>query len=201
MDYERALKQYLHEAKVYELLERLQNQSYNVVLNYSEGDFQFDLYAVHPSMKKRYIEVKSGTMSKMEQHRVASMAEYVKSLPDAKFELVVANPPRRKVIEIDGIEGELSHYLSLNAPQDLISMSPRAIVDSVCDVEIDEIYIAEENIIVIGTGTVEVTFDLGEGDEGYTTFPIEFRVTLNEDRSIIDDDDDYVSVDTSSFYE
>ena len=200
MDHERALKQYLHEAKVYELIEKLQKQSYDVVRNYTEGEFQFDIYATHPSDKKRYIEVKSGTLSKLEQHQVARMAEYVKTLPDAKFELVVANPPRRKIIEIDGIESELFQYLSNNTPEELLSLSPCTIVDNVCDVEIDEVYITEENIRVIGTGTVEVIFDLGEGDGAYNSYPFKFNVTLDEGRNIVDNDG-YILIDTASFYE
>lgn len=200
MNYEVALKQYLHEAKVYELLEKFSRQSYDVVKDYSEGEFQFDIFATHDADKKIYIEVKSGTLSKQEQQKVIRMAEFVKSIPNARFDLVMANPPRPKTIEIDGIEEKLHLYISNEKTSELQEMFSRTIVDNVCDVDIDDIYLDETEIRIKGTATVEVIHDLEEGDEVHNSFPFEFNVKLDHELDIIDDGN-YISINTSSFYE
>ncbi|WP_411735646.1 hypothetical protein [Paenibacillus sp. M2] len=201
MNHEETLKKYLHEAKIYELLEKFHKQSYTVIKDYKEGKFQFDIFATHDNNKKIYIVVKSGKLSEQEQERVMRMAEFVKNIPNARFDLVVANLPRSKRIEIDGIENKLYQYLSNDTPQELLEIFHRTTIDGVCDVDIDEIGVKEEDIQITGTATVEVVLELGEDDEVYNSFPFEFSLKLDFGLDIEDDENNYISIDTSSFYE
>lgn len=200
MSYQDLLKKYLHEAKVYELLEKYQKKSYKVIKDYSQGGFQFDLFVTHEAEKNIYIEVKSGILSKQQQKKVIQMAEFVNSIPNSRFDLIMANPPKSKTIEIYGIEEKLYHYLSNDTPSELLELAYRGVfVNSVEDVDIDEIYLDQVNFRIKGTAMIEVTFDLTEGDEFYESFPFEFSAMLDDSLDLVKLES--IMIDTSSFYE
>lgn len=200
MSYEAILRKYIHELKVLEMIENLRNQGYQVFQNHKVGNFEFDIMAVSNHNKTLYIEVRSGNLPKEQQQHITKMAEYVKSIPNSRFELVVANPPRTKDIEITGLETMLYDYI-INEPSiDLYDLTYRTLIEGVCDVEIDNVQINKEEIIVSGSATVEVIHDLGEGDEIDDSFPLNFSVTLNHELEIVGDNNE-ILINTSSFYE
>lgn len=198
------LIQYLHEAKALEIIEELRAKGYQVVKDKKEGSFQFDIVATK-GKEKVYIEIKTGSSIKKASPQLASMAHYVQSIPNARFEFVVANPPRKKEIAIEGLEEELFDYLINNFPSELDILSTHTRIKDVSNIDIDKITVEPDMISVSGSATVEVSLQYGsdreqeEGDIMNDSFPLKFEVVLDSDLKI--QDVQQMDIDTSSWFE
>ena len=109
---------YLHEAKIFEIREKLQKEGFEVRTNVKDGSYQFDIVAEKGNGDKVFIEVKSGNISKERASQISKMSSFVKEKYNARFELVVANPPKQKGIVINGLGHDLLKYFTNNIPNE-----------------------------------------------------------------------------------
>jgi hypothetical protein len=188
-------------AKVLETVDELEKKGYSVQRDYRVDNFEFDIYATKNNEKDLYIEVKIDKYSNDAQKRVIAMLEYVKGLGNAKFELIVASPPLKKDIEVEGLNEIIGNYLIENMPESLRSLSYKTVIESICDLEINSIFVAANDMKISGTGGVEASFYADSYDrEGiFDVFPCEFTIYLNNKFKI--QRIGKFKVDTSAFHE
>ncbi|MEK5256603.1 DUF3883 domain-containing protein [Paenibacillus sp. FSL F4-0125] len=188
-------------AKLLETVDKLEKEGFTVCTDHRVGGLEFDIFATKQNEKDLYIEVKTTRYSEKAQVAIKKMFEYVKSIGNSKFELIVANPPQKKEIYIEDFHNILGDYLNENMPESLRSLSYNTSIEYVSDIELTKINITELEIGIDGTGNIEVTMMTdSEDDEGYNdVFPCEFQLTL--DRKFRMREVRKLKIDTSAFYE
>ena len=184
------VERYLEVAKAEELAMELLKKGYKVSKNYKIDSISYDLLAEKDS-EQIFIEIKSGKSLSDQNQLVRQKAAFVGRLKNAKFRLVVVNPPRPKLIKIENLEEELFGCFVENLPKELLEL-PNSIVAEVSDVEITNANINSEGILVSGDGLVEVILqgvgsDLEEGKiSEYESFPFEFEVLMSHELYILE---------------
>jgi hypothetical protein len=185
----KASVQYLHDAKIEELVSRFESQGFQVIREPEEG---FDLVVIRNGKRIVY-EIKV-------QSELVDSADRIKRLREKAFEkgynefhLVMVYPPKEKDVYINGLDSKLFNYITKNMPDDLMDLSSGTIIDEVVDIDIDSLEIESEKLHVIGTGSVGVTIENGLG----SNFPLSFDIILDNDLNI--HEAAYIKVDTSSF--
>jgi hypothetical protein len=174
------------------------------------GKYHADILATKGE-EKIVFEVKAGKMTPARKEQLAKLADYVNSLGNYKFKVVIAREPKEKNIEIAGFETLLFEFLINDMPSDLDELSTHTTIEMVSDIEIHDLIIHNNNEInAIGQGTIEVQLQYGsDGDQhrgdGHIqseSFPFDFDLYLtydsNQNLSIRDGS---VDVNTDSFYE
>ena len=152
------------------------------------------------------IEVKSGKVSKNTIAAMKEIKKYATTQPNTRFKLVVATPPKDKVLEVDWIATALEEHITNNPTNDLDTLSTHTRIIEVCDIEIDEFIWNEELITASGTGMVTVSLQYGSNSDqeaGYKdtaeTFSFKFDAVFNEEKNI--EELNEFQVDTTEFYE
>lgn len=185
-------------------------KGYSVYKEKKIGKYEADILAENDD-EKIVIEIKAGKMTPEKKRRLADLANYVRSLGDYKFLVVIPTAPSRKKLEFDDMEQLLFQDMLNNIPDELDQLSTHTIPDEISNIDIDEIIISDNSIFVKGDGTICVDLDYGSDNDdlvadGYSTsdsFPFKFATKLVYDektkRFEIEDAD--IDVDTSSFYE
>lgn len=202
MSRKEALAKYLHDAKIQELINELSASGYVVLPEHREGGHVFDLVAVRGS-EKLYIEVKSGPWAHETKKAITRMAQYVRKIPSARFLVVLAEPPREKTIEVEGLQDVLERKVISDPPAKLAMMSPYTQVKSVSDVDIEAIHVSSERITVRGSATLEVLlqYEPAHENEGegliYDAYPMRFDLVLTSELEI---QEATIDVDISEFY-
>ncbi|MES2329665.1 MAG: hypothetical protein V4539_08690 [Bacteroidota bacterium] len=204
------IQQYIHSIAIDQIADEYRGKGYEVSLETNIGNYMADIVA-RKENETIVIEVKAGRMTKDRKKALAEIANYIRSIPNYTFLVVLASPPKEKKIEIEGIEHLLfTHFLN-NLPDELDQLSSHTRVDDVADVEIEELEINQAGIIFLtGDGSVRVSLQAGsdsdnEGSEDlYSTFPFSFEIELEWNVTmwqIGNPDEAEIEVDTSSFYE
>jgi len=131
------------------------------------------------------------------------MADYVRSLPDAEFQLVVAPPPREKNIEVAGLAQILGAWVADHHPAELSDLSAGTRVQGIHDVDVLEIRVDRDQMIACGRASIAVSLPndaASGGEEGlgptYDSFPLAFEVAL--DRELRLSEVRSLSIDTTS---
>lgn len=204
------LGKYLHDIAIEQIAEDYIQKGYQVNREERLGKFQADLVA-RKGEDQIVIEVKAGKMTPDRKQKIAGIADYVRSLGNYKFLVVIATPPKEKKLEIEDIETLISNYIHNDLPSDLDELSSHTRPDEVFDIDIDEINISGENIFVKGDGVVSVELqfgsdgdqDKGDGFKSYDNFPFDFEITLayNSKKELEIIEVDKFDVDTSSYYD
>ena len=204
------LTKYLHDLAIEQIAEDYRSLGYTVRQEEKLGKFQADL-VVSKGNENIVIEVKAGKLDSGRKEQLARLADYVKSLGNYKFQVVVATPPKDKIIEVESIEPLLNDYVLNNFPDELDELSTHTTPDEITDVDVDEIKIAKNSIEIKGTGVISVEiqfgsdgdFNRGDGWKGSDNFPFEFDLELNynEKSELQISEVFYFKVDTSSYYE
>lgn len=203
---EKYLSRYFHDIAMDQLYDEYAQKGYSVYKEKKIGKYRADILAENDN-EKIVIEIKAGRMNSENKRRLADLANYVRSLGNYKFLVVMPTAPRRKKLEFNNIEQLLFQDMLNNIPNELDELSTHTVPDEVSNIEIDEISISEGLIFVKGDGTVEVQLDygspLGNGYSASDNFPFKFSIKLSYDvrtkKLKIEDAD--IDVDTSSFYE
>ena len=191
-----------------QLSDDYREKGYTVKTDVSVGPYRVDLAATKGE-KTIYIEIKTHSENPDAKRRIRAMADYFKTVANAKFIVVVARIPEFKKIEFDDIEPVLTEYFTLEFPSDLDALSTHTRIDEVHDVSISEISIEDGNLIITCTGMVGVTLQYGSdsdqepGDEPMgMSFPFKFKGTVSyngQDYSV--EDCDELEIDTDAYYE
>lgn len=207
---EKYLSRYFHDIAMDQLYDEYTQKGYSVYKEKKIGKYEADIVAENDN-EKIIIEIKAGRMTPERKKRLADLANYVRSLGDYKFLVVIPTAPRRKKLEFDEIEQLLFQDMLNNIPDELDQLSTHTVLDEIFNIDIDEITISEDSIFVKGDGTISVNLDYGSDSDdliadGYATcdsYPFTFTTKLNfnsASKSFEIEDTD-IDVDTSSFYE
>lgn len=196
-------------AQYYEL------NGYTVEREKQIGEFKADLL-VSNEKEKIIIEVKTKKSSKVDKDKLAKFADYINTLDEYKFKIVVARPPKEKKIHIPEFDSILREYILGNIFNEIDILSNRSIVKEVEFISIQEIHlISFEKIQVVGNAYMEVLLHFGEAHKGQKdgeemegaimddSYPFDFDLILkfNKDERLIIGKINKFEIDTSSFYE
>ena len=203
-----SLSRYLEEAKIEELRDIWAAKGYNISRAESFADNLTADFVARRGEETIIIEVKTATSLVQARETVRQLARWAAEKPNTSFHLVIANPPRHKSIEIEGLDDTLSNYLiNKKLPSELDELSTHTLVESINDIEIQDIQIQPGEIRALGSGIVQVRLQYGSdgdlrGDEGlatYDAFPFKFDLTLDANLKPLEIN--HLEIDTSSFYE
>ena len=200
---------FLHSAYETAFIEQLaddyKSKGYTVRKNVRIGSYIVDLTA-EKNGETIYVEVKTRKETHEAKRRIREMADYFKTVPNAKFIVAISRFPKQKVIEIEDIDAIIFDYFTNELPSDLDALSTHTLVESIDDVSINNIYIDGPNLKVKCTGTVSTSLQYGSNSEQDDipmdmSFPFEFEGTLRlmEDEYKIVECDALV-IDTDAFY-
>lgn len=196
--------QYLEAAKVDQVASELEAQGYQVIREPEGVDHDYDLVAIKNG-KRIAIEVKARSLLRDSSEEIRRLREHALERGYDEFRLIVANPPREKVIEIEGLEQALMNYFAAKAtPEELYDIASAPLIDSVDDVELDAVTISEQKFHVSGNGFINAKLEWGAGEtrDGMTSnmsFPFSFDIVLNSNVEV--EHVNNIIIDTSSFYE
>ncbi|HEY0736361.1 MAG TPA: hypothetical protein VGD69_15710 [Herpetosiphonaceae bacterium] len=195
--------QYLEAAKADQVAAELEAEGYHVVREPESPGDSYDLIATKNG-KTIAIEIKARSALQQSSDQIRRLREQALQRGYNEFRLIVANPPREKIIEIEGLAEALTNHLTEVVPQTLYAVASQPYIYGLSDLEINAINVSEEGIRVAGTGFVDVALEWNSGNERNgcalnTDFPLSFDVTLNNDLQITEVHQ--MDVDTSSFEE
>jgi len=204
------LGKYLHDLAIEQIAEDYIQKGYDVSREEKLGKYRADLIA-RKNSEQIVIEVKAGKMNPEKRQKIAGVADYIRDLGGYEFLVVVATPPKEKILQIENLEMLINEYFHSEFPSELDVLSTHTRPDEFSDIEIDEINIADENIFVKGNGVVSVELQFGsDGDQSkgdgflsYDKFPFSYEVTLayNSDRELKIIEVEKFEIDTSSYYD
>jgi hypothetical protein len=110
-------------------------------------------------------------------------------------------PQKKTILKPEDIYDELVDYtFNQDPPYDELDEvgGSRMTMTDISDIEITRQRKSGENVIVDGTGTLEVTTDMGEGDTSDDAYPMRFSYEFDADGKIVNQLSRHV--DTSSFF-
>ncbi len=196
------LEAYFEAAKTEELARQLESQGYKITRRPARSDaYNYDLIATKNGHKIAFDVILRSNL----QQRIGSIADLRERAHQQgynEFRLVVIDPPRQTVVEIEGIEGLLLAHLREDVPQELLDLSSYVRVEDVNYVETNSVEINADGIHVVGSAVVDVDLQYGGGQErdglDYTIdVPFRFDILLSHDLEIKEVNE--LVVDTSSF--
>lgn len=200
----------LHFLAIEQLADEYKAKGYQIEKEKQIGNYRADL-VVTKDDEKIVFEVKAGRMTPERKEQLAKLADYINSLREYKFKIIIARSPKEKNIQIAGFEELFFNYLINDFPSELDELSTHTTIETVSDLEIHDLIVNSGNEInVIGQGVVEVRLQYGsDGDERrgdghyqYESFPFEFDLNLsyNPQKKLIVNESSSINIDTDSFY-
>lgn len=183
-----ALDRYIEEARIEELASEWRQRGYAVTTHQKVEDLDLDLLATRDDERIVFKVTTARGLTNARQ-TIKRLAAIVATWPRAQFHLVVANLPKSKSIEVDGISALLHRTMTEETHLALDLLSSHTRVEEVVDVEIDRIHVSATYIAVTGTATVEVQIhdrsagdvERGDGVAYGDALPMTFDLTLNHD--------------------
>jgi hypothetical protein len=205
------LHKYLHELAIEQLSDEYRQNGYAVSTSEKLGSYETDFIA-RRSDEVIVIEIKTGRLTPERRKQIAALADYVRSIKKGyKFFAVVATPPKEKKLEIDNLSTLLTSYLIEHLPNELDELSTHTRIESVSDIDIDELTIEGDKVYVVGDGAIDVELQIGsDGDVrtdygfvSHESFPFTFSIVLGFTRELKLEVEEFeeLEIDTSSLYE
>lgn len=202
------LQKNFEKSAIEQIADDYRDKGYDVKTDVRVGPYRVDI-AAYKGEEVVYVEVKTQQENPDAKRRIKEMVEYFKTVPYAKFLVMVSRFPEPKKIEFDEIDAVLCEYFTLEFPSDLDALSTHTRIDKVYGVIIDEIRIIEGDFKIVCKGMVGVTLQYGSdsdqepGDEPmYMAFPFKFKGTISYDgKNYSVEDCDELEIDTDAFYE
>jgi len=201
------LRQNYEKSFIEQIVEDYREKGYTVKTDVKVGEFRVDIAATKDD-EVVYIEVKTHSVKPDAKRRIKAMSDYFKTIPNAKFLVMISRYPEPKKIVFDEIEPILCEYFTLEFPSDLDALSTHTRVDDVHGVTINEVVIQDGDLEISCNGMVGVTLQYGSDSEQepgdvpmYMSFPFKFRGTISYDNDYSVTDCDELEIDTDAFYE
>ena len=200
----------LHFLAIEQLADEYKAKGYIVEKEKQLGKYRADL-VVSKDGEKIVFEVKTGRMSPERKEQIAKFTDYVNSLGDYKFKIIIARSPKEKNIQIVEFEELFFDYLINDFPSELDELSTHTILETISDIVIHDLIVHNGNEInVIGEGIVEVRLQYGsdgdarrgDGFYQYESFPFDFDLYLSYDsqKKLIINESASIEINTDSFY-
>lgn len=188
-------------AVIEEMVTKLLKQGYSVERNARYKGNLVDLMAIKDENKFIY-EFKTRPIIGKERERIEKLSKKAKE-EGFRFRVVVIPIPKKKNIEVEGIEDTILNEFINNIPDELDCLSSHTIINEVEDISINSIELKTgDHIFIDGTGTVSVDLEYGneEDDTFSSSFPFKFSGQWSySNGSLILDTLDSLKFDTSSF--
>lgn len=201
------LRQNFEKSFIEQIADDYREKGYKVRTDVKVGDYRVDIAATKGD-ELIYIEVKTHSENSDAKRRIKAMSEYFKTIPHAKFLVMISRYPEPKKIVFDEIEPILYEYFTLDFPSDLDALSTHTRMEDVHGVTITEVKIQDGDLKIKCNGMVGVTLQYGSDSEQepgdtlmYMSFPFKFRGTVSYDRDYSVTDCDELEIDTDAFYE
>ena len=174
---------YLESWKIEELFEELTSQGYRVRRPAQDNGPAFDLIAEKPGWKIAY-EVKARSSLRAAGNQINVLRRRASEEGYDSFRLIVASPPHRTDIKIEGFETALASFLAANLPSEIaelipheqrkeqefikaryaieVAVPPIRIIDlKVEQIDFDHLKLRTDGLRVTGDGVVTFTFEYG----------------------------------------
>lgn len=194
---EKYIQKYWHEIVRDQIMDELMEQGFEVYPEHDIDGYVADLYAVRGDEKK-IIEIKKNALT-----RDAFIKLHKFSLERGiKFQLAIADFRSLKpTIEIDNIELMITNYMNEHHLYEDLAHS--CSVDDVIDVSYNRIEMDADVIYLEGNAVCDMLIQMdNEGDCDFNNnFPMRFDIKINTKTWEIEDSEDGIDVDVSSFYE
>ena len=151
-------------------------------------------------------EIKIGKITNENKKRLSSIKEYVeRNSKNVKFKMIFLKYPQSKEIDFDELQEIICEDLSNDGiPSDLDILSTHTRIEDISDIEVENLEIRDKKIFLEGNGIIEVSLQFGSDSESQeddmfcSSFPFEFKVTLDINFSVIESE---YYFDTDSYYE
>lgn len=204
------LYKHLHLIAIDQIAEDYLSKGYKVEREKKIGKYVADLVASNDN-EKIVIEVKAGRMNPARKEQLAKLADYVNSLGEYKFKIVIARPPKEKNIQIADIEQLFFEFFINDMPSELDMLSTHTSIEMISSIEIHDLIIHQDNEInIIGQGIVDVELQFGsdgdqrrgDGHKTYDSFPFDFDLYLSYDsnKKLEINEGGTLEIDTDSYY-
>ena len=201
------LRQNYEKSFIEQIVDDYRSRGYSVKTDVKVGDYRVDIAATKGD-DIIYIEVKTHSETPDAKRRIKAMADYFKTIQNAKFLVMISRYPEPKMIMFDDIESVLCEYFTLEFPADLDALSTHTRVEDVHGVIITEVNIQKGDFVITCNGMVGVTLQYGSdseqepGDESmYMDFPFKFKGTIVYDGGYSVTVCEKLEIDTDAFYE
>lgn len=201
------LRQYYEKSFIEQIADDYREKGYTVKTEVKVGDYRVDI-AASKDDEVIYIEVKTHSETSEAKRRIKAMADYFKTIPNAKFLVMISRFPEPKKIVFDEIEPILCEYFTLEFPSDLDALSTHTRVEDVHGVTITEVRIFDGDLEIKCNGMVGVTLQYGSDSDQepgdvpmYMSFPFKFRGTVSYEGGYSITGCDELVIDTDAFYE
>lgn len=194
---EKYIQKYWHEIVRDQITDELKEQGFEVYSEYDVDGFTADLFA-EKGDEKRIIEIKKNALTRDAFIKLHGFA----LKRGIKFQLAIADFRSLKPsIEIDNIELMLTNYMNEHHLYE--DFAHNSSVDDVTDVSYSKIEMDEDAISLQGNAVCDMLIQMdNEGDCDFNNnFPMTFDIKINTKTWEIEDSEDGIEVDTSSFYE
>ena len=193
---EKYIQKYWHEIVRDQIMDELMEQGFKVYPEHALDGYVADLYAERGD-EKRIIEIKKNALSRDAFIKLHGFA----LKRGIKFQLAIADFRSLKpAIEIDNIELMLTSYMNEHHLYEDLAHS--CSVDDVTDVSYSRIEIDAGAIYLEGKAVCDMLIQMdNEGDCDFNNnFPMRFDIKINTKTWEIEDSEDGIEVDVSSFY-
>ena len=195
-------------ANLEQIADTYREKGYSIKTDARIGPYRVDIVAIKGD-ETIYIELKTHTESPEAKHRIKEMADYFKTIPNAKFIVAISRIPEFKTIVFDGIEGALYNFLTTELPSDLDALSTHTMIDSVSDINISLINIKDGLLYIICNGILGTILQYGANSEQedneetiYMSFPFKFKGSIGfEDGNYYVQECNKLTIDTDAYYE
>lgn len=193
---EKYIQKYWYEIVRDQIVDELKEQGFDVYPEYDIDGFTADLYA-EKGEEKRIIEIKKNALTRYAFIKLHGFA----AERGIKFQLAIADFRSLKpTIEIDNIELLLANYMNKHHLYEDIAYNSS--IDDVTDVSYNKIEMDADAVYLQGNAVCDMLIQMdSEGDCDFNNnFPMTFDIKINNKTWEIEDSEDGIEVDTSSFY-
>ncbi len=194
--------QYLTSAKQAKVAEQLRRAGYQVEEQKREKDTVFDLVATKAGRSTVY-EFKSAGQPRFSREQLIKLQTVAANAGYRyQFRIVVAVPPPRVDIEVEGLEAALFEYLLDHFPSELDTLSSHTLIEAVSDISISSIHVGRGGVQLSGAASVSVQLQYGGSSDSTSSldsFPMTFSALVDGNGSVQSVSE--LEIDTSDFYE
>lgn len=201
------MRQYYERSFIEQIVDDYRDKGYTVKTDVKVGNYRVDIAAAKDN-EVIYIEVKTHSENPDAKRRIKAMSDYFKTIPNAKFLVMISRYPEPKKIVFDEIDPILCEYFILEYPSDLDALSTHTRVEDVHGVTISEVNIQNGDFEIKCNGMVGVTLQYGSDSEQepgdvpiYMSFPFKFKGTVSYADGYSVTGCDELEIDTDAFYE
>lgn len=194
-------REVLEQLKRDELADDFIRRGYSVDHDVRVGSDTYDLVATKDA-EKIAVAVKAASQLASSATAMRQLRERAMAYGFSEFRLSVATEPKKKTIEIEGLDNLLLEFMLNDVPNELDQLSTHTRVEDVAEVELFAIHVGHDGIHASGSAAVEVSLQYGSDSDDQSSssdsYPFEFEVHLSLDMQTVSAQ---IEVDTSSFYE